>query len=90
MKTIQATTLTPSEASVISLVAHITKIDTWFYLFDVTPHSYFVYDIEQESIVDFPTALKLLSEGIDWYIVEDYLSTEDFQVFQNVLIQITE
>lgn len=86
---IQSTTLTSFEADILILVAKICKVDTWFYLFDLTDNKYFIYDKEECSIVEFPVALQHLTDAIDWDYVYENISHLEYSIFRRLVNDIT-
>ena len=80
--------LTRGEALVLEQVIELTKIDTWFSLIEPQENLYFVYDLEEHYIVDFVEAINLVDDGIDWEIVKQELSSEEFVIFNNLINRI--
>lgn len=80
--------LTNIEASILELVADFTKIDTWFSLVQAEKNLYFVYDLETQEICDFQEAVENFDSGIDWEIVGQKLSSEEFVIFNNLINRI--
>ena len=80
-------TLNDDEYNVLCKIAHKTKMDCWFCIKQKKDGTDYIYDLENGKRMCLKAGVSQLVEGIDcWGIYQNCdLSTEEKQVFQNLL-----